>query len=103
MLETASVGAATALWTPHASDSQYVMRRFDLMLPQVVIDLSKALSKIHIGFDGWTTKGSKRSFLGVVTQLARGRTSWRASQRNQLHQDAAAARAFRNIPGPSQR
>ncbi|KAF7450282.1 hypothetical protein PtrSN002B_010996 [Pyrenophora tritici-repentis] len=42
------------------------MRRFDFMLPQVVIDLSKALSKIHISFDGWTTKGGKRGFLGVV-------------------------------------
>jgi hypothetical protein len=27
----------------------------------------QALSKIHISFDSWTTKGSKRGFLGVVT------------------------------------
>jgi hypothetical protein len=26
----------------------------------------QALSKIHISFDGWTIKGGKRSFLGVV-------------------------------------
>jgi hypothetical protein len=28
--------------------------------------LSRALSKIHISFDGWTIKGGKRGFLGVV-------------------------------------
>ncbi|KAI1523680.1 Dimer-Tnp-hAT domain containing protein, partial [Pyrenophora tritici-repentis] len=66
MLKAANVEAAAALWTSHASVSRYVMRRFDFMLPQVVIDLSKALSKIHISFDGWTTKGGKRGFLGVV-------------------------------------
>jgi hypothetical protein len=67
MLEAANPEAAAALWTSHASVSRYVMRRFDFMLPQVVADLSKSLSKIHISFDGWTTKGGKRGFLGVVT------------------------------------
>jgi hypothetical protein len=43
-----------------------VVRRFDFMLPQVFIDLLKALSKIHIGSDGWTTEGGERGFLGVV-------------------------------------
>jgi len=66
MLEAANPEAAAALWTSHASVSQYVMRRFDFMLPQVVADLSKSLSKIHISFDSWTTKGGKRGFLGVV-------------------------------------
>jgi hypothetical protein len=28
--------------------------------------LSRAQSKIHISFDGWTTKGGKRGFLGIV-------------------------------------
>jgi hypothetical protein len=42
------------------------MHCFDFMLPQVVADLSKSLSKIHISFDGWTTKAGKRSFLGIV-------------------------------------
>jgi hypothetical protein len=28
--------------------------------------LTQSLSKIHISFDGWTTKGGKRSFLGLV-------------------------------------
>jgi hypothetical protein len=66
MLEAANPEAAAALWTSHASVSQYIMRRFDFMLPQIVADLSKSLSKIHISFDGWTTKGGKHGFLGVV-------------------------------------
>jgi hypothetical protein len=66
MLKSANVAAAVALWTSYASLSRYVMHHFDFMLPQVVIDLLKALSKIRINFDGWTTKGGKRGFLGVV-------------------------------------
>jgi hypothetical protein len=66
MLEAASPEAAAALWTSHASVSRYIMRRFNFMLPQVIADPSKSLSKIHVSFDGWMTKGGKRSFLGVV-------------------------------------
>jgi hypothetical protein len=66
MLEAANPEAAAALWTSHASILRYIMRCFDFMLPQVVADLSKSLSKVHISFDGWTTKGGKRGFLGVV-------------------------------------
>ncbi|KAI2475920.1 hypothetical protein Ptr902_12746 [Pyrenophora tritici-repentis] len=44
MLKAANVEAAAALWTSHASVSR----------------------KIHISFNGWTTKGGKRGFLGVV-------------------------------------
>ena len=43
------------------------MRLYDYLKPRVVQELSQALSKIHISFDGWTTKGGKRGFLGVVT------------------------------------
>jgi hypothetical protein len=28
--------------------------------------MSHALSKIHLSLDGWTTKGGKKGFLGVV-------------------------------------
>jgi hypothetical protein len=42
------------------------MRLYDFLLPRVVWELSNALSKIHISFDGWTTKGGKRGYLGIV-------------------------------------
>ena len=35
-------------------------------MPRIVQALSQSLSKIHISFDGWTTKGGKRGYLGVV-------------------------------------
>jgi hypothetical protein len=42
------------------------VRLYDYLNPCVVQQLLQALSKIHINFDGWTTKGGKRTFLGVV-------------------------------------
>ena len=42
------------------------MRLYDHLRPQVVTELSRAQSKIHISFDGWTTKGGKRGYLGIV-------------------------------------
>ncbi|KAI0603858.1 hypothetical protein TUN205_11899, partial [Pyrenophora tritici-repentis] len=50
MIEFANPEAADALW--------------------VVQMLSSAISKIHISFDGWTTKGGKRGFFGVVAHFA---------------------------------
>jgi hypothetical protein len=32
--------------------------------------LSQAVSKIHISFDGWSTKGGKRGFFGIVAYFA---------------------------------
>ncbi|EFQ89361.1 hypothetical protein PTT_14415 [Pyrenophora teres f. teres 0-1] len=58
--------AEAALWKNHKSVSQYVIRLFDWLRPRVVHELSQSLSKIHISFDGWTTKGGKRGFLGIV-------------------------------------
>lgn len=43
-----------------------MLRLYDFMQPRVTRELSQAPSKIHISFDGWTTKGGKRGFLGVV-------------------------------------
>jgi hypothetical protein len=40
------------------------------LLLQVVAELKAAASKIHISFDGWTTKGGKRGFFGVVAHYA---------------------------------
>ncbi|KAI1675945.1 hypothetical protein L13192_02692 [Pyrenophora tritici-repentis] len=40
------------------------------MQPQVINALSSAASKIHISFDGWTTKGGTRGFFGIVAHFA---------------------------------
>jgi hypothetical protein len=66
MLEAANPEAARALWNHHTSVSRFVMRLYKHLQPIVKAALSTALSKIHISFDGWTTKGGKRGFLGVV-------------------------------------
>jgi hypothetical protein len=58
--------AESALWTSHNSVSRYVVRLFDYLKPLVVKELSRSLSKIHLSFDGWTTKGGKRGFLGIT-------------------------------------
>jgi hypothetical protein len=34
--------------------------------PLVVRKLSRSMSQIHLSFDGWMTKGSKKDFLGIV-------------------------------------
>jgi hypothetical protein len=46
------------------------MRLFRCIQPQVVQALLTAVSKIHISFNGWTTKGGKRGFFGVVAHFA---------------------------------
>jgi hypothetical protein len=70
MIEFANPEAARALWSSHNSVSRYVMRLYEFLLPQVVAELEAAASKIHISFDGWTTKGGKRGFFGVVAHYA---------------------------------
>jgi hypothetical protein len=51
------------------SVARYVMRLYDYIKPVVVTELSRSLSKIHISFDGWTTKGGKRGYLGLVAHF----------------------------------
>ncbi|KAI1519526.1 Dimer-Tnp-hAT domain containing protein [Pyrenophora tritici-repentis] len=70
MIEFANPEAADALWVSHNSVASFVMRLYRYMEPQVVQMLSSAISKIHISFDGWTTKGGKRGFFGVVAHFA---------------------------------
>jgi hypothetical protein len=69
----ASPEAEAALWTSHTSVSRYILRLYDYLKPRVVQELSQALSKIHISFDGWATKGGKRGFLGVVAHYVDSR------------------------------
>ncbi|KAI1522933.1 hypothetical protein A1F97_10015 [Pyrenophora tritici-repentis] len=57
---------ARLYFTSHNSVLRYVVRLYDYLKPRVVEELSQAISKIHLSFDGWTTKGGKRGFLGVV-------------------------------------
>lgn len=66
LIAHANPEAEQALWTSHMSVSRYVLRLYNHIKPRVVRELSQALSKVHISFDGWTTKGGKRGFLGVV-------------------------------------
>ena len=70
MLRFANPEAEQALWKSRTSVSRFVMKVYSYMKPQVVRALSNAVSKIHISFDGWTTKGGKRGFLGIVAHFA---------------------------------
>jgi len=40
---------------------------------RVILQLSQALSKVHLSFDGWMTKGGKRGFLGVLAHFVDSR------------------------------
>jgi hypothetical protein len=73
LLEAANPLAERALWTSHVSVSQYVARLYEHLKPRVILQLSQALSKVHLSFDGWTTKGGKRGFLGVVAHFVDSR------------------------------
>jgi hypothetical protein len=66
LIAAANPEAEAALWQSHNSVSSYVMRLYNHLLPRVVVDLSEASSKIHVSFDGWTTKGGKKGYLGIV-------------------------------------
>tara|TARA_R110002003_G_scaffold101_3_gene8097 strand:+ start:1419 stop:2252 length:834 start_codon:yes stop_codon:yes gene_type:complete len=70
MIKFANPEAEAALWTSHVSVTTFAVSLFKFMQPQVVRALSTAASKIHISFDGWTTKGGKRGFFGVVAHFA---------------------------------
>jgi hypothetical protein len=58
--------AEAALWQNHNSVRQYVMRLYNHLQPRAVYELSEALSRIQVSFDGWMTKGGKRGYLGIV-------------------------------------
>ncbi|KAI1669709.1 hypothetical protein L13192_05225 [Pyrenophora tritici-repentis] len=66
LIAAANLDAEAALWASHYSVARYVMRLYEYIRPRVVKDVSEAFSKIHISFNGWTTKGGKRGFLGIV-------------------------------------
>jgi hypothetical protein len=70
MINFANLEAEAALWVSPQSVATYAMRLFRCIQPQVVYVLLTAVSKIHISFDGWTTKGGKRGFFGIVAYFA---------------------------------
>jgi len=70
MIRLANPAAADALWVSHNSVSAFAMKLFSVLQPRVVAAIAGACSKIHISFDGWTTKGGKRGFLGIVAHFA---------------------------------
>jgi hypothetical protein len=70
MIAYANPEAVDALWTSRTSVKSYVMRLYRELQLQVVQALSQATSKIHVSFDGWTTKGGKRGFFGVIAHYA---------------------------------
>jgi hypothetical protein len=66
MLAMANSEAEAALWTSSMSVLRYVLRLYNYLKLRIVKELSQALSNIHVSFDGWTTKGGKRGYLGIV-------------------------------------
>jgi hypothetical protein len=69
LLLAANPEAAALLWSSHVSVTRYVLKLYDYIKPVIVTELSQSLSKIHISFDGWTTKGGKRGYLGLVAHF----------------------------------
>ena len=58
------------MWRSLCSVATYAIRLFKLLKPQIVLALSAAVSKIHISFNSWTTKGRKRGFFRIVAYFA---------------------------------
>ena len=52
LIKAANPVAEDALWRSHVSVSTFVLRLYDHLFPRVVCELSRAISKIHISFNG---------------------------------------------------
>ncbi|KAI1566127.1 hypothetical protein PtrEW13061_011860 [Pyrenophora tritici-repentis] len=74
MINFANPEAEAALWVSPRSVATYAMRLFRCIQPHVVQALSTAVSKIHISFDGWTTKGVIQDLPIDLPQLAGAHT-----------------------------
>jgi hypothetical protein len=70
LFRLANTEAEAALWRSLRSVATYAMRLFHHLQPRVVDALSRAVSIIHVSFDGWTTKGGTRGFFGIVAHFA---------------------------------
>jgi hypothetical protein len=70
MLRFANPAAEEALWASHNSFVRFVIRLYDHLKTIVEAELSTAVSKVHISFDSWTSKGGKRGLFCVVAHYA---------------------------------
>jgi hypothetical protein len=66
LIAAANPQAEAALWASHVSVTRFAMCLYNYLKPCVIQQLLQALSKVHISFHRWTTKGGKRGFSGVV-------------------------------------
>ncbi|KAF2180861.1 hypothetical protein K469DRAFT_471540, partial [Zopfia rhizophila CBS 207.26] len=48
------------------SVTSWVLREHGTLVPVIYGHMAKALSEIHISFDGWTVRAGKKAFYGVV-------------------------------------
>lgn len=48
----------------------YILHLYYSFYPRVTATLLEATSRMYISFDGWTTKGGKRSFFSIVAHFA---------------------------------
>ncbi|KAI1671866.1 hypothetical protein L13192_02725 [Pyrenophora tritici-repentis] len=67
----------TAASSAAALDNKTLQEALDASLiddfEELIRAFTHALSKVHLSFDGWTTKGGKRGFLGVVAHFVDSR------------------------------
>jgi hypothetical protein len=70
IIALANPAAAEALWVSHNSVSTFVMKLFSAIQLCVIKAIQTARSKTHISFNGWTTKGGKQGFLGIIAYFA---------------------------------
>ena len=69
MVAFANPKAERAPWASRTSVATSVIRMYCHLKLAVVTALSRSLSKIHISFNRWTTKGGKRGYFGIVAHF----------------------------------
>ena len=55
------------LWKSHNSVHNHILADFKAFPPAVQIKLQGAITKIHLSFDGWTTRNNRHALTGVYT------------------------------------
>lgn len=66
LLKAANPEAELAVFKSHNSVKSFLVRLYANLQPQVRLELAQARSKIHLSFDGWSIKGGKSAFCGLV-------------------------------------
>ena len=65
----ANAQAAPALPKSGSTIPFWIEQMFNYFEPEVILEIAKARSKIHISFDGWASKHEKISVIGVVVHF----------------------------------